>query len=148
MTRFLDKFVLRYTSLSSTLDILENKQLTLLNPNSWPDTNDKYFIDLYCNNSKKIHALCFTQAPETYHHWTVFAPGNDGICIQFNREILEKYINLSGLDIKYRNVNYAKITEIDNDKFNFEDIPYLKRLGYRDELEWRIIYICDKKNSE
>jgi len=148
MTKILNKFVRRYTNLSSALCILKNKKLTLLSPESWPDKNDRFFIDLYCNNVKNIHALCFTQAVETFHHWAVFASGIDGICIEFNREILENYIKSSQKDIKFQSVYYARIKDINENKFCFEDIPYLKRIGYSDEHEWRIIYICDRENPE
>jgi hypothetical protein len=37
----------RYTTLSSALDVLENKRLTLLDPAKWDDRNDTYFIELY-----------------------------------------------------------------------------------------------------
>ena len=65
----------RFTSLAGALDMLMSERLTLLSPASWEDRNDIAFLEAY-RTKRGVHhifAMCFTQAPETFHHWSVFA---------------------------------------------------------------------------
>jgi len=77
----------RYTNLAATVHLLRNRCLTLLNPESWDDRNDAYFLAQYKErtNASSVLALCFAEASETYHHWRVFSSGGDGVCIEFDR---------------------------------------------------------------
>ena len=43
----LKKFVRRYTSISAVIDILAREELPLLDPQTWDDRNDRYFMSLY-----------------------------------------------------------------------------------------------------
>src|SRR6266702_4473708 len=93
----------RYTELPSLIHILKYQQLTLLNPSSWDDKNDSYFLSLYREKCalKSVLALCFTVANETYHHWRVFAPGSAGVCIQLDmNEIRTAASNVKGVTMK------------------------------------------------
>lgn len=60
----------RYTDLPSLIQILMNRELTLLDPSSWDDKNDSYFISTYKEKKQlqSVLALCFTKKSETYHH--------------------------------------------------------------------------------
>jgi hypothetical protein len=80
MVRDLDKFVRRYTTLSSALDTLVQKQLVLLSPSKWDDLNNVRFLELYQSHANvgSVLALCCTLATETYHHWKVFTQGIEG----------------------------------------------------------------------
>ena len=71
---------------------MTQRKITLLDPQSWDDSNDSRYLALYKEKKKltTVLALCFTQASETYHHWRVFANGSSGICITFHSvELLE-----------------------------------------------------------
>lgn len=67
----------RYTQLPALFYMLSAKKLTLLDPNPWDDKNDSYFLEQYKSKRdlKTVLPLCFSMAPETYHHWSVFAEG-------------------------------------------------------------------------
>lgn len=60
----------RYTTLPFLLDILHEKRLPLLDPASWEDKNDSYYLELYKSGKrlKSVLAICFAEAQETYHH--------------------------------------------------------------------------------
>lgn len=133
--------LLRYTSLPVLLDILSKQELTLLNPASWDDRNDSYFLNLYKKSKKlkTILALCFTTKQETYHHWKVFSDGPSGVCIQFKREeLLNDIKSMDGVDCDY--VTYLRIHQLESYVPKLEELPFLKRRPYKDEGEFRVIY--------
>ena len=133
----------RYTTLSSVLHILQNRCLTLLSPDRWDDRNDAYFLSQYRRRSGvgSVLALCFAEAPETYHHWRVFAHGPEGVCIQFKKESLEEYLaDCEGLI--YKKVQYKKLNTPKRNPFAVPELPFVKRWPYRDEKEYRIVYSC------
>ncbi len=137
MTKDLRKFLRRYTSLSVAIDIIKNSHLVLLDPSSWDDKNDCYFIEIYKERLKRssVQAACFTKASETYHHWRIFTQGSEGICIEFDRERLEGC--LIGQDgIRFDEVEYLTVEQLK--RKNVNDLPFVKRVGYGDEREWRI----------
>lgn len=131
--------------MSSAIDILKNSHLVLLDPSTWDDKNDFYFINLYKNKLaiKSVQASCFTMATETYHHWRIFTQGSDGICIEFNREHLERILSLEE-NLRYAEVEYLPIKDLKNKQII--DLPFLKRVGYSDEREWRIF--SNSSNTE
>lgn len=136
----------RYTSLPVLLDILSKKKLTLLNPASWDDRNDSYYLELYKskNNLKTLLALCFTYKPETYHLWKVFSDGIAGVCIQFDEDkLLEWFDRVS--EVGYGSVSYPLIKELRDTQIDIDDLPYIKRRPYRDEEEFRVIYIDSRE---
>ena len=73
----LKKFLRRYTDLPAIAYSLKARCITLLDPQSWDDRNDSYFLRRYKDERKlsSVLALCFTQSSEKYHHWRVFAGG-------------------------------------------------------------------------
>src|ERR1051325_5390939 len=78
----------RYTSIENVAQMLRTGRLFVRSPLRWEDTNDVYALELY-RRKKKLKGLvacCFTQAPETYHHWKVYAPC--GACVEFGTEKL------------------------------------------------------------
>ncbi|MDE0095635.1 MAG: DUF2971 domain-containing protein [Gammaproteobacteria bacterium] len=132
----------RYTNLAATIHHLETKSITLLDPGSWDDRNDTFFLDRYkCRvNAKSVLALCFSKASQTYHHWKVFADRGDGICIEFRKEQLLKEIK--GNDgYEFGEVSYKTIDEIRSYPPHTDDLPFLKRIPYRDEQEYRIVFV-------
>jgi IS66 Orf2 like protein len=80
----------RYTQLPALLYMLTERKLSLLDPGSWDDKNDSYYLDLYREKKKvkTVLALCFAMDAETYQHWTVFPGGSAGVCIQFEKKKL------------------------------------------------------------
>ena len=135
------KLLRRYTNLSSLFDILQNQRITLLDPATWDDKNDSFFMEKYKEKKslKTLLGLCFTEKNETYHHWKVFSSGSDGICIAFKREqLLNHASNING--VKFKEVSYKGISEIESNHPHITEMPFVKRLPYQDEKEFRIIY--------
>ena len=132
----------RYTNLAATIHLLRKKKITLLDPATWDDKVDVDFMR-QCSRwmEKPVLALCFCQGPQRYHHWRVFAGGADGVCIEFEKEWLlgnldNKYDGLLHGDVVYK--SYADAIKEEGDVLR---LPFLKRLAYKDEREYRIVRI-------
>jgi len=138
----------RYTDLTALIDILSKKRIVLLDPISWDDKNDVFFMSKY-KEKKKLNtllALCFTTKYETYHHWSVFAPGSSGVCIRFQRDgLIQCFEKIPS--VQFKEVNYKEITEVSNDGLSLNELPFLKRIPYKDEQEFRAIYESDNKEQ-
>lgn len=135
----------RFTTLAAAIDMMLNERLALLSPATWKDTNDVAFLEEYARQrgAARLFATCFTQSPETYHHWQVFAADNEGVCVEFDRRAL-----LTSLrdDERYywRDMEYVTLDKLRKRRsLALEDLPFLKRWGFRDEREFRLIYECD-----
>ena len=133
-------FVRRYTNLAGVIHILVSRKITLLNPDNWDDGNDRYFMEKYslATGAKSVSALCFSQSSETYHHWRVFAPGSDGVCIDFKKSELQSTF-ASDPEVKAQSVRYEKIDALSISGVPASDLPFVKRLPYKDENEWRVV---------
>jgi len=135
------KFLWRYTNIPALIYLLREKKITLLDPETWDDKNDSHFLSLYRDKKslKSVLALCFTQVSETYHHSRVFADGSSGICIRFKRaELMKAITKLPGVKVKA--VDYLTLEDIKKKKLKTNDLPFLKRFPYMDEVEFRVIY--------
>lgn len=134
-------YLRRYTDLPALLTILSKKQITLLDPKTWDDRNDSFFMSLYKERKKlkTVLALCFSQTTETYHHWRVFSNGPAGVCVVFDRAalvgLMSKIPGVSTGAIEYLLLKDAKAK-----KFRVDDLPFVKRNGFKPEKEFRIIY--------
>ncbi len=130
----------RYTNLPVILNVLYKKELTLLDPRSWDDKNDSYFMEIYRERSKlkSVLAICFAEAPETYHHWKVFSGDSSGVCAIFDKEKLLKCFNSE--EFESRDVKYLEISELKNYQGGVWDLPFIKRFPFINENEFRIIY--------
>lgn len=131
----------RYTDIPSLLHILKHAQLTLLDPSSWDDKNDAFYLALYREKFRLtgLLALCFTRAPETYHHWRVFAPGPAGICIQFDsnkiRAAVKKTPGAQIEPVTYMTLPTLRATRLQNKR-----LPFVKRFAFAPENEVRVIW--------
>jgi len=131
----------RYTDLPALLYLLKESRITLLDPRSWDDQNDTHYLRIYKRKKglKSVLALCFTEAGETYHHWRVFANGPSGVRIDFKREeLLSATGKVRGL--RAASVHYPTLKGHRKATVNTEDLPFLKRYGFQDEAEFRLIY--------
>lgn len=138
----------RYTSLPGLLALLQKRALTLLDPKSWEDSNDSHYLELYRAKAglKTVRALCFTQADETYHHWRVFAPGTSGVCIRFRRGPLLRTVRAHE-GVEGRSVLYRTLTAARKKTLATADLPFLKRIAFRGEEEFRFIYGSKEKRA-
>jgi hypothetical protein len=133
-------FLNRYTTLPVLLDILTKRSLTLLSPSTWEDRNDAYFLDQYREKKdlNSLLALCFSTTEQTFHHWKVFSQGISGVCIEFDQQMLIGCIPKRSF--LHRNVVYRKLTDLERRAPLTDDLPFIKRLPYADEREFRIVY--------
>ncbi len=132
----------RYTNLPATLHILQHKSLTLLNPSSWDDRNDDFYLTEYQKRRKarSVLVLCFAEARETYHHWRVFSPGSGGVCLEFDKHKLKECIQDDNR-FMCKSVVYKTIDAATTEGFKTDQLPFVKRVPYRDEKEFRIIFV-------
>lgn len=130
----------RYTDLSSLLNIVKRRAITLLPPSSWDDRNDRLMMETYRNyrKLKTLLALCLTSRGETYHHWKVFTNGSHGVCIHFHRSNFIQTMLRAGVEVK--EMDYKKFGDLDADAIPPRDLPFIKRLAFKDEGEVRAIY--------
>ncbi|GAA0624830.1 hypothetical protein GCM10009422_21630 [Brevundimonas kwangchunensis] len=134
-------FVRRYTSISAVVHMLRKQELHLLDPQSWDDRNDRYFMALYkeARGAGGLYGLCAAQCSETYHHWRVFTGTADGACVELNRTLMEDALSkLEG--IRFGEVDYLKLQEAT--KLTARDVdrlPFVKREGFKAEEEYRVI---------
>ena len=112
------------TDIPALISLLKNRQITLLDPESWDDSNDSHYLTQYREKQKlkSVLALCFTQAAETYHHWRVFANGPAGVYVRFDREQLLKAVNKKP-GVRTRPVRYLKLNEARGMTLETRDLP-------------------------
>ncbi len=132
----------RYTNLAATIYLLQNRKITLLNPATWDDKNDAYYMAEFkrLKGAVTVLALCFAESTETYHHWRIFSHGVDGVCIEFDKdELLSAFPKSRHLKRDY--VDYKLIRELgSSDTIALDKLPFLKRAPFEDEREYRIVY--------
>lgn len=135
------KFLNRYTTLPVLIDMHWRKQITLLSPHSWEDRNDAYYLERYQEERKlgSVLALCFSSKRETFHHWRVFSHGASGVCIEFDAaRFLATVRDKKGF--RSGPVEYSRIDDLERETPPVERWPFLKRLPFADESEFRIIF--------
>jgi hypothetical protein len=140
LAKKLDDALKRYTSIAAVIDMLCRRELALLDPQSWDDRNDRHFMSLYKEfaAAEGLYAACFTQVPETYHHWRVFGGGADGACVEFRRAALEAHIK-GNSDIRAGEVRYFRLTDAERLRGRPDDLPFMKRIGFAPEGEYRVM---------
>jgi hypothetical protein len=129
--------------------MLRTRTITLLDPGTWDDKNDAFFMAQYKRQKdlKALLALCFADCPETYHHWRVFSHGADGVRVEFDKALLLKAFK--GDDhVIHGDMRYKLIKELQRPgSFSVGDLPFLKRRPFKDEREFRIIYAHPRRVS-
>jgi hypothetical protein len=131
----------RYTDLTALIYLLRKRRLTLLDPSSWDNSNDSYYLTLYKEKRKlnSVLALCFTESDERCHYWLVFAPSASGVCMRFNRSgLLAAVGKQRGLQVKP--VSYLTLDDMRSKKLKTAELPFLKRFAFQHESEVRMIY--------
>lgn len=124
--------------------MLLHKRITLLSPEKWEDLNDAYYMERYkeVKKLKTLLATCFTTRHETFHHWKIFS-GAGGGCVQFNSGLVRavQTHKLQGSSrILMRKAKYRLIRKVVSEKPKPPDWPFLKRIPFKDEGEFRIVF--------
>lgn len=136
-----EKYLRRYTDIPSLIGMLTHGELTLLEPATWDDKNDSYFLEQYKakQDLASVLALCFTRAAETYHHWRVFSPGPAGVCVWFNEDAIRAAVRrVPGLRMKP--ITYLKVNEIRKKTLPVSSMPFVKRYPFKPEREMRLLW--------
>lgn len=138
----------RFTKLSTALETLKNKEITLTEPWHWIDTNDTYFLEKFkkVGAYTNVFAMCFAESEETFHHWQVFSPGMDGVCIEFDKTKIENLFS-SNIAIIAKSVKYCAIKDLESKPITLKELPFCKRLPYGGEKEFRVVYFDNYKKE-
>jgi hypothetical protein len=131
----------RYTDLPSLIHLLGSRELTLVDPSVWDDKNDSRYLETYRDkaNLRTVLALCFTQASEMYHHWRVFAHGPAGVCVRIAKAaIVAAARDAKGVSV--RSVKYLTLAQMRRSPAKTRDLPFVKRIGFQDEKELRVVF--------
>lgn len=137
----------RYTTLPILLDMLQQRHVTLLSPETWEDRNDAYFLEQYrlASELQSVLAVCFSERGETFHHWRIFSSGSSGVCIEFDKKrLLNGFAGLDGF--RHKAVTYRLIQDLNRNKPELSSWPFLKRKPFKDEQEYRIIFESATEN--
>ncbi|MBN1798658.1 MAG: hypothetical protein JW822_08765 [Spirochaetales bacterium] len=136
----ISKMLKRYTTLNYLQKILLNKKLPFSVPDYWEDKNDTELINIYKNKKclLNVYILCFSCEHETIHFWKTFSNGNTGCCIMFNVKYLLSLFDKNKLNHGY--IQYEEINKLHEVKVTIDKIPFMKRIPYRIEEEYRVIY--------
>lgn len=137
-----DASLFRYTNFASLIDLLVKRKISLLDPGKWTDRNDSAFIKLYGSSLgfKSLYAICFTSSVETSHHWHAFAPGTDGVRIEFDKYGLIECLENDKNSIDHGKVKYKTLKEVESQNFELGEMPFIKRYAFRGEDEYRVFY--------
>jgi hypothetical protein len=119
------KVLRRYTDLPALIYLLRTRSITLLDPKTWDDGNDAYYLRLYGQKKKlkSILAICFTQAAERYHHWRVFAGGAGGVYIRVKRPQLLEVIK-GKMHVRAKSVRYLTLNRIRKIRLTTKELPF------------------------
>jgi hypothetical protein len=142
------EYLRRYTNIPALIHLLSEQKITLLDPQSWDDTNDSHYLELYREKKclASVLALCFTRTTQTYHHWRIFAGGSSGVCIRFERSELLNALKKQS-DLRVNNVTYRRLDKIGGKKPATKELPFLKRYPFKHEKEFRVIYESRKNKT-
>ena len=128
----------RYTSLPFLLDLLHNRRLALLDPATWEDRNDAFYLEKYKEkkNLKTVLAVCFAEAKETYQHWKIYSGNSSGVCIEFDKDRLrEKSLLKDGF--RCESIHYQPFRE---ELKSVQELAFTKRVAFEKEEEFRIVF--------
>ncbi len=138
----------RYTDLPALLHSLKHQTITLLDPSTWDDTNDSYYLLKYKEKRKmkSVLALCMTTAAETYHHWRIFSHGPAGVCIDFHRDrLIDTLTATPGVSVRPVEYRLVRIDGKSAPPPRLDQLPFLKRQGFVAESELRAVYESDSR---
>ena len=134
-------YLRRYMQLPQALHMLSQKLLNLGDTRYWEDRSEAALFEKYRlkKDLEGVLALCFTEAPETNHHWKIYAGGVSGICIEFDKAGLIKAFDRDKR-LSHGSVDYLKIVDAPKYSPQVDRWPFVKRLPFSDEKEYRVIY--------
>lgn len=142
------RFLRRYTELPFLIDVLQTREIALVNPQFWDDRNDSYYLQQFgaFTGLGSIFCMCLTETNETYHHWRVFSHGTGGVCIEFHKGMLQEDASKVP-DIRSESVIYRTLKDMRQSPPLTDELPFLKRYAFSDEMEFRL-FVARKKYKD
>ena len=139
------RFLRRYTELPFLIEMLQTREIALVNPQFWDDRNDSYYLQQYgsLTGLESIFCMCLTETNETYHHWRIFSHGTGGVCIEFHKGMLQEDV-LTAPDLRAEPVIYRTLQDLRQSRPLTKDLPFLKRHAFSDEMEFRLFVARQK----
>lgn len=128
----------KYTKLEYLNSILGECALHLGDPTTWDDKNDAFAFSQYskAKGHAGVRATCLTASSDRFHFWHIFGAREEGVCLWFDRKLLmDSFENEAHLTVQA--VNYCRECELEGKKV--DELPFLKRMQYSDEREWRVV---------
>ncbi|GBU24313.1 hypothetical protein R83H12_00941 [Fibrobacteria bacterium R8-3-H12] len=140
----------RYTTWSSFKYWLEKSVILFGNYTHWEDKSDVTLLDAYAKHIKKqVRAICLMDrsddASDCYYCWKNYTnKSNDVIRIDFNKNMLRNTLK-DNEEVKiYGNpIQYPSYKEIENFTKEPKNIPFIKRVSYKGEREFRFLCIVN-----
>ena len=134
----------RFTTISSAIDTLRNRRIAFVDPDKWDDKNDAEFIRIYRQaiGNQNLKALCCTEGAESYHLWKVFTTASDGCFVDLVKVPLLASIKANDSYFCAK-MDYKTLVQMAEGDFKIHNLPFLKRAGFEDEAEFRVIYVGD-----
>jgi hypothetical protein len=136
----------RFTSLPVLFDLLRRKKLVIRDPSIWEDKNDVEVILEYKRREEipNLFAICFCVGDETIHHWKAYADGDSGCCIEFDKaKLLACFRGIP--EVRSSKVKYREVKRVEDEQPALKDYPFIKRMPYRFENEFRILWQGKKR---
>jgi hypothetical protein len=117
-----------------------------MSSDKWDDKNDVHTIAVYKRKRPKSSVLlmCLARPAETFHHWRIYGgkAKRDKMCVTFQKDLLLD--SLKGTPaLRYNRVRYRKVETIRAIRPKVGGLPFLKRIQFRDEREFRILWESD-----
>jgi len=121
--------------------MLRQKSITLLDPSTWDDSNDTFYLSEYKRRKgfKSVLAVCLADVDESYHYWKVFSGHASGVCVRLRQGLLLKALNnVPGITVGA--MDYRPMTMARRRILSVDEFPFVKRSAYADELEVRVLW--------
>lgn len=135
----------KYMDFQWLASMIQGRQITLTSIDQWVDGNDREFMRIYMARRARrvLLATCFTSSSERNQYWGLFAPGPNGVCVEFNRDLLLESLRKQTAALRYGDVSYEFLASLQETPPRCVDLPFIKRYPYKDEREFRIVYESD-----
>jgi hypothetical protein len=148
------QYLRHYTSLAVALNLLNTHKLTLAPEASWKNWDDRFdaaMMDLFAGqkageskgkNKTAVFVICFTCNFDTERNWRSHGTIAPDCCITFDGPALIGAAKKAGgflcAPVEYMDSHDFR-KEIKSGKIAPEKAPFIKRLPYRGETEYRIV---------
>lgn len=157
----MSRFVYRYISLATLLDMVQTKSLNFVLPIVWDDPYENRYLELlieaFDNENKNIAAIyeniCFAQSwsylDESDAMWRIYSYDNQSLRIRADLDDIEKLHNVFVEPVSYCDdaPDFKQLIKENNPSRLMLKAIAQKRKAFEHEKEVRLIYV-DKKTED